>query len=247
MSKRTHFIITLLACVVSFDIFAQQVKTVTNRALDKDLCLQVNDGGVASEGLCIKGTDASVELNNSLTINGGASPELILSDNTSPTVGFDRPAGASYKIENDSGILKVKVGTPGIANATSEMLRVTSSGVESRAEVVADLGFTGSTSNAPVRFYAWEFVWSGSLGSGARINTHGSFGALQPLGTGAYRQQVTGMCTTDAICTANTTTNDGKTNCKVINATATNSEVRCKDAQTDGAVNVSGQVTCMCY
>jgi hypothetical protein len=51
-----------------------------------------------------------------------------LSNNTAPTLDFDRPGGTSYRIQNDAGILKIFYGSAGIANATTEAVRVTSSG-----------------------------------------------------------------------------------------------------------------------
>jgi hypothetical protein len=62
-----------------------------------------------------------------VTLNG-ATPRLILSNNTAPTLDFDRPGGTSYRIQNDAGILKIFYGSAGIANATTEAVRVTSSG-----------------------------------------------------------------------------------------------------------------------
>ena len=141
-------------------------------------------------------------------------------------------ADDSFVIEEGSGTARLKI------NATG--------GVEVGGTIKAGAGFTGNTGGAGVRFYSWIGIYSGGLSAGNRISTHGTFGALNDLGTGAYRQTVSGMCTGNAICTANNLVNDGSTACKIISSTATTSEVRCKNTSTGASVHSNVAVTCMC-
>jgi hypothetical protein len=80
-----------------------------------------------------------------VTLNG-TTPRLILSNNTAPTLDFDRPGGTSYRIQNDAGTLKIFYGSAGIANATTEGVRVTSSG--GFVARVDSLSTSGTLSNA---------------------------------------------------------------------------------------------------
>lgn len=95
MSKKLQFFITSLACIGAFDILlAQTRKVVTNRAQDQDLCLEVNNSGVPTEGLCVKGTTSEVSIPSRIGINGtpfpssrlhlfeGGDVQLFMSDTT---------------------------------------------------------------------------------------------------------------------------------------------------------------------
>jgi len=97
----------------------------------------VNDSGVLKWFVGSPGgasaTTEQMRLNNgvglelsasNLTVTG-ATPTLNLSNDLGPTIVFDRPAGTSYKMVNDSGILKWLGGSPGGANATTEQMRLT--------------------------------------------------------------------------------------------------------------------------
>lgn len=67
--------------------------------------------------------------NNALITGGnlaldGSTPTVLLSNNTAPSVDFDRPSGASWRIRNDAGIFRIFSGTAGIANATNVRYRI---------------------------------------------------------------------------------------------------------------------------
>lgn len=73
MSKKTHFIVILLLCIGAFNIsLAQTKKVLTNRAQNQDLCLEVNDGGVPTEALCVSGTTADINVPTRIGVNGNA-------------------------------------------------------------------------------------------------------------------------------------------------------------------------------
>lgn len=54
MSNKLIFFVTLFLCVGVFDIYAQQDKSLVNRAEDQSLYLEVNDGGVQRKMLQVK-------------------------------------------------------------------------------------------------------------------------------------------------------------------------------------------------
>lgn len=58
-------------CVGAIDVFAQTSKTIPNRAQDQDLCLEVNDGGTPTNGLCVTGTTAVPDFPNGMTFTNG--------------------------------------------------------------------------------------------------------------------------------------------------------------------------------
>lgn len=83
----------------------------------------INSVAIISSGLITANAGISVSAGNLSII--GSTPTLLLSSDTSPTLSFDRPAGGSYKIQNDGGFLKWFAGQPGIGNATTEHMRLT--------------------------------------------------------------------------------------------------------------------------
>jgi len=58
----SFYILLLVGTIVGI-AYAQQDKTVTNRAQDKDLILEVNDGGTPTAALTVDGANATVGLN----------------------------------------------------------------------------------------------------------------------------------------------------------------------------------------
>lgn len=114
---KLNFITIFLALVYAINVYAQADKTIPNRALNGDIKLQVNDGGVPTDALTIDGATGNMSLSGSLsspTITGDMtvdSPTLhVDSSNNRVGVGTITPGSPlhvqqSEANSNDDGII----------------------------------------------------------------------------------------------------------------------------------------------
>jgi len=72
--------LALLFCLLPVTAFAQQKRTIPNRALNQDLCLNVNVAGTPTDELCVNGTSGDVSITNNLTVNSTESVVSIVSN-----------------------------------------------------------------------------------------------------------------------------------------------------------------------
>jgi len=64
--------LALLFCLLPVTAFAQQKRTIPNRALNQDLCLNVNVAGTPTDELCVNGADGKIKAIGGFDTTGGA-------------------------------------------------------------------------------------------------------------------------------------------------------------------------------
>ena len=99
MPKVTKQLVMLVACnLFLYDrTFGQQPKRLVNRALDQNLCMMVNDGGVKTDRLCVEGSTGNIGMGGA-----AASPvslfDLVSSGAGNTHLGMRDLAGGSFGI-----------------------------------------------------------------------------------------------------------------------------------------------------
>jgi hypothetical protein len=82
---------------------------------------------VKSDGLVGIGTTTPASKLH-ISQSGNAEARITSSTSQGPGLSLDRPAGRSYRIQNDLGVLTVRQGSPGIQNATSTAMQYNPTG-----------------------------------------------------------------------------------------------------------------------
>lgn len=150
-------IIFFLLSVGSFDImYGQTAKTLLNRALNSDLCLEVNDGGTPTEGLCVDGATANVSVANDLSVLGEFT-SLGIDDNATSNaitidanelVGIGRTPGATFEVQRVGGstdVIRI------FSDGAQQMFTVNNNGTQLAfitnwaSSAAQDIGMNGTT------------------------------------------------------------------------------------------------------
>jgi hypothetical protein len=139
----------------------------------------VADGSGASDAALKLATSGVATFSNDVKITG-TTPTLTLSDNTSPTLGFDRPAGQSYKIENEAGVLRVKGGSAGVANATTTYMQLNGITASFAGDVLPTVTETLDLGSAS---FEWDNIFLQNAATVSDFRTKNDLGLIENAST----------------------------------------------------------------